>query len=95
MLSRFLRDGLRFTMRVTVAVALIGVIDSIPWPEADRGTIALVLGGALAGVVTILVGVLLYDTFYPRTTLPKVAIEGGNVRPRPSSATSADWDGGQ
>lgn len=87
MLSRFLREALRFTMRVTVAVVLMGVINRIPWPEPDRGTTALVLGGALATVVTILVGMLLYDTFYPATMQPGQPFEGNSSRKRSWSVT--------
>lgn len=95
MLSRFLQEALRFTMRVTVAVVLLGVIDRLPWPEPDRGTIALVLGGALAAVITILIGVLLYDTFYPGTIHPGQPFQSGSSRTRSLSVTPVNRDDGR
>lgn len=82
MLSRFLREAIRFTMRVTIAVVLAGVIVRLPWPEPDRGTIAFVLGGVLSAVITILSGMLLYDTFYPGTIRTVRPTDGGISRTR-------------
>ena len=95
MLSRFLGEAIRFTMRVTVAVVLAGVIERLPWPEPDRGTFAFVLGGALSAVITILIGILLYNTFYPGTIQTGRPADSGNSRTRWWSVGPVNRDDGR
>lgn len=70
MIRRAIGGGVRLVARVAIAL----VCYDLAWPalstSPDAATLSQVAGGVLAGLITILTGKFLYDTFLPLPRTP-------------------------